>query len=61
MTGFMNAELEALRNNLECGHCAAKFKGSASQARKMNLPQTRQQSRARQLSEARRPATSQRL
>lgn len=30
--GFMNAELEALMNNLECGNCHAKFKGSASQA-----------------------------
>lgn len=35
MAGFMNAELEALRNNLECGHCGAKFKGSDSQARKV--------------------------
>ena len=35
MPGFMNAELEALRNNLECGHCGAKFKGTDSQARKV--------------------------
>ncbi len=35
MTGFINAELEVLRDNLECGHCAAKFKGSDSQARKV--------------------------
>ena len=35
MPGFMNAELEALRANLECGHCGAKFKGSDSQARKV--------------------------
>jgi len=35
MPGFMNAEIEALRDNLECGHCAAKFKGSDSQARKV--------------------------
>lgn len=35
MPGFMNAELEALRDNLECGHCGAKFKGSDSQARKV--------------------------
>jgi hypothetical protein len=35
MTGFMNAELEAIRDNLECGHCRAKFKGSDSQARKV--------------------------
>lgn len=27
--------LEALRDNLECGHCGAKFKGSDSQARKV--------------------------
>lgn len=31
----MNAELESLRDNLECGHCSAKFKGSDSQARKV--------------------------
>lgn len=35
MPGFMNAELEALRDNLECGHCGAKFKGTDSQARKV--------------------------
>ena len=35
MSGFMNAELEALRDNLECGHCGAKFKGSDTQARKV--------------------------
>ncbi len=35
MPGFMNAELEALRSNLECGHCRAKFSGSDSQARKV--------------------------
>ena len=35
MPGFMNVELEALRDNLECGHCGAKFKGSDSQARKV--------------------------
>lgn len=35
MPRFMNAELEALRGKLECGHCAAKFKGSDSQARKV--------------------------
>ena len=35
MPGFMNAEIEALRGNLECGHCGAKFEGSDSQARKV--------------------------
>lgn len=35
MPRFMNAELEALRDNLECGHCGAKFKGSDSQAWKV--------------------------
>ena len=35
MAGFMNAELEAIRDNLECGHCGARFKGSDSQARKV--------------------------
>ena len=35
MPGFMNAELEALRDNLECGHCGAKFKGTDSQAKKV--------------------------
>lgn len=35
MAGFMNAEIAALRDNLECGHCAAKFKGTDSQARKV--------------------------
>ena len=35
MPGFMNAELEALRESLECGHCGSKFKGSDSQARKV--------------------------
>ena len=35
MAGFINAELEAIRDNLECGHCGARFKGSDSQARKV--------------------------
>lgn len=35
MPGFMNAELEKIRDNLECGHCRAKFSGSDSQARKV--------------------------
>lgn len=35
MPKFMNAELESLRDNLECGHCHAKFKGSDSQAWKV--------------------------
>ena len=35
MTGFMNADLEKLRDNLECGHCFSRFKGSDSQARKV--------------------------
>lgn len=29
--GFMNAELEAIRDNLACGHCRAIFTGSRSQ------------------------------
>jgi len=35
MAKFMNAELEAIRDNLECGHCGAHFKGSDSQAWKV--------------------------
>lgn len=35
MTGFMNVELEAIRDNMKCGHCGTKFKGSNSQARKV--------------------------
>lgn len=35
MAGFMNAELESIRDNLRCGHCEAIFKGSDSQARKV--------------------------
>lgn len=35
MAGFMNAELERIRDNLRCGHCEAIFKGSDSQARKV--------------------------
>jgi len=35
MAKFMNAELEAIRDNLECGHCGARFKGSDSQAWKV--------------------------
>lgn len=35
MAGFMNAELESIRDNLQCGHCEAIFKGSDSQARKV--------------------------
>lgn len=35
MPGFMNAELEAIRDNLSCAHCGARFKGSDSQARKV--------------------------
>lgn len=35
MPGFMNSELEKLRDSLLCGHCNAKFKGSDSQARKV--------------------------
>lgn len=35
MAGFMNAELLKLRDNLECGHCGARFCGSDSQARKV--------------------------
>lgn len=31
----MNVKLAAIRDNLECGHCGAKFKGSDSQARKV--------------------------
>jgi len=35
MPKFMNAELEAIRDNLECGHCGCKFVGSDSQAWKV--------------------------
>ena len=35
MPKFMNAVLEAIRDNLECGHCCCKFKGSDSQAWKV--------------------------
>ena len=35
MAGFINAELEVIRDNLECGHCGSRFKGSDSQARKV--------------------------
>lgn len=35
----MNAELEAIRDNLECGHCKARFKGSDSQAWKVKYEQ----------------------
>ena len=35
MAKFMNAELAAIRDNLECGHCGCKFKGSDSQAWKV--------------------------
>lgn len=35
MAKFMNAELIAIRDNLECGHCNAIFKGSDSQAWKV--------------------------
>lgn len=33
MAGFMNKELEMIRNNLLCGYCGKHFKGSDSQAR----------------------------
>lgn len=33
MTGFMNAEIEAIRLQLPCGHCGCKFEGTPSQAR----------------------------
>jgi hypothetical protein len=35
MPKFMNAELEAIRDNLDCGHCGCKFVGSDSQAWKV--------------------------
>lgn len=35
MAKFMNAELIAIRDNLECGHCKARFHGSDSQAWKV--------------------------
>lgn len=35
MVGFMNDELIKIRDNLECGHCKSKFKGSDSQSRKV--------------------------
>lgn len=35
MAGFMNQELERIRQHLECGHCRAVFSGSDSQARKV--------------------------
>lgn len=35
MPKFMNAELERIRDSLTCGHCAAIFKGSDSQAWKV--------------------------
>ena len=35
MPKFMNAELEAIRDNLKCGHCSSVFKGSDSQAWKV--------------------------
>ena len=34
MAGFMNKELETLRDNLLCGHCKCTFSGSDSQDRK---------------------------
>lgn len=39
MTGFMNAELEAIRSRLQCGHCHAIFTGTDSQARKVKYEQ----------------------
>lgn len=39
MPGFMNAELEALRINLKCGHCESKFQGVDWQARKVKYEQ----------------------
>ncbi len=35
MAGFMNAELEAIRDNLVCGQCKSVFQGTDSQARKV--------------------------
>lgn len=35
MTGFMNAEIASIRDNLKCGHCGAIFKGTDSQGRKV--------------------------
>lgn len=35
MAKFMNAELQAIRDNLRCGHCSSCFKGSDSQAWKV--------------------------
>ena len=39
MPGFMNAELEALRINLKCGHCQSTFQGVDWQARKVKYEQ----------------------
>lgn len=35
MGGFVNAEIIAIRDNLECGHCKSIFQGTDSQARKV--------------------------
>ena len=39
MAGFMNDELNHIKNNLTCGHCNSVFVGSDSQARKVKYEQ----------------------
>ncbi len=41
MAGFMNKELETIRDSLVCAHCQSIFKGTDSQARKVKYEKTR--------------------